>query len=175
MNAVPSDLIRDTERLSEASTRPIPGSRKVHVTGSRPDLRVAMREVMQANTQTLRGVEENPPITVYDTSGPYSDAAAEIDLTGGLAPLRARWIEERGDTEALTALSSAFGREREHNARMDSVRFPSRPLPRRAKSGANVSQMHYARRGIADVGIDLGQKIATDDHRLAFRMVDVAG
>ncbi|MGV8923834.1 MAG: phosphomethylpyrimidine synthase ThiC, partial [Thermomonas sp.] len=148
MNAVPSDLIRDTERLSEAATRPIPGSRKVHVTGSRPDLRVAMREVMQANTQTLRGVEENPPITVYDTSGPYSDAAAEIDLTAGLVPMRARWIEERGDTEALTVLSSAFGREREHNARMDSVRFPNRPLPRRAKAGANVSQMHYARRGI---------------------------
>src|SRR5690606_27479545 len=68
--------------------------------------------------------------------------------TAGLAPLRARWIEERGDTEALTVLSSAFGREREHNARMDSVRFPNRPLPRRAKDGANVSQMHYARRGI---------------------------
>ncbi len=148
MNAVPSDLIRDTERLSESATRPIPGSRKVHVTGSRPDLRVAMREVMQANTQTLAGVEENPPITIYDTSGPYSDASADINLTVGLSALRARWIEERGDTEALTVLSSAFGREREHNARMDSVRFPNRPLPRRAKAGANVSQMHYARRGI---------------------------
>ncbi|MDI1252552.1 phosphomethylpyrimidine synthase ThiC [Thermomonas sp.] len=148
MNAVPSELIRDTERLSESVTRPIPGSRKVHVPGSRPDLRVAMREVMQANTQTLAGVQENPPITLYDTSGPYSDAAADINLTAGLAPLRARWIEERGDTEALTALSSSFGREREHNARMDNVRFPNRTLPRRAKAGANVSQMHYARRGI---------------------------
>ncbi len=148
MNAVPSDLIRDTERLSESATRPIPGSRKVHVTGSRPDLRVAMREVMQSNTQTLAGIEVNPPITIYDTSGPYSDAAANINLAVGLAALRARWIEERGDTEALTVLSSAFGREREHNARMDSVRFPNRPLPRRAKAGANVSQMHYARRGI---------------------------
>jgi phosphomethylpyrimidine synthase len=148
MNAVPSELIRDTERLSESVTRPIPGSRKVHVPGSRPDLRVAMREVMQANTQTLAGVQENPPITLYDTSGPYSDATVDINLAAGLAPLRARWIEERGDTEALAALSSSFGREREHNARMDSVRFPNRPLPRRAKTGANVSQMHYARRGI---------------------------
>ncbi len=80
MNAVPSDLIRDTERLSESATRPIPGSRKVHVAGSRPDVRVAMREVMQAPTHTLAGIEENPSITVYDTSGPYSDAAADINL-----------------------------------------------------------------------------------------------
>jgi phosphomethylpyrimidine synthase len=148
MNAVPTELIRDTERLSESVTRSIPGSRKIHVEGSRSDVRVAMREIAQANTQTLAGVVENPPITVYDTSGPYSDPNVDINLAAGLAPLRARWIEARGDTEALSALSSAFGREREHNARMDSVRFPNRPLPRRAKSGANVSQMHYARQGI---------------------------
>jgi phosphomethylpyrimidine synthase len=148
MNAVPTELIRDTERLSESVTRSIPGSRKIHVEGSRSDVRVAMREIAQANTQTLAGVVENLPITVYDTSGPYSDPNVDINLAAGLAPLRARWIEARGDTEALSALSSAFGREREHNARMDSVRFPNRPLPRRAKSGANVSQMHYARQGI---------------------------
>ncbi|MEO7938224.1 MAG: phosphomethylpyrimidine synthase ThiC, partial [Burkholderiaceae bacterium] len=109
---------------------------------------VAMREIAQANTQSLAGIVENPAITVYDTSGPYSDPDVDINLAAGLAPLRARWIEARGDTEALSALSSAFGREREHNARMDGVRFPNRPLPRRAKSGANVSQMHYARQGI---------------------------
>jgi len=148
MNAVPTELIRDTERLSESVTRPIPGSRKIHVEGSRADVRVAMREIAQANTQSLAGSVENPPITVYDTSGPYSDQGVDINLAAGLAPLRARWIEERGDTEALSVLSSAFGRERERNARMDSVRFPNRPLPRRAKPGANVSQMHYARRGI---------------------------
>ena len=148
MNAVPTDLIRDTERLSESVTRPIPGSRKIHVPGSRPDMQVAMREIAQAQTPTLFGGEDNPAITVYDTSGPYSDAGVHIDLAAGLAPLRARWIEARGDTEALTALSSAFGREREVNRRLDDVRFPNRPLPRRAKAGANVSQMHYARRGI---------------------------
>ncbi len=148
MNAVPSELIRDTERLSETVTRPIPGSRKVHVAGSRADLQVAMREIAQAQTPTLFGGEDNPPITVYDTSGPYSDPSVDIDLAAGLSPLRARWIDERGDTEALTALSSAFGREREGNPRLDDVRFPNRPLPRRAKAGANVTQMHYARRGI---------------------------
>ncbi len=148
MNAVPSDLVRDTQRLSEDVTRPIPGSRKIHVPGSRADLRVAMREIVQSQTPTLFGGQENPAIAVYDTSGPYSDADADIDLAAGLAQLRAAWIAERGDTEALTALSSSFGREREGNARLDDVRFPNRPLPRRAKAGANVSQMHYARQGI---------------------------
>jgi len=78
MNAVPSQLIRDTEQLSEAVTRPIPGSRKIHVQGSRADLRVPMREIVQSQTPTLFGGEENPAITVYDTSGPYSDLDARI-------------------------------------------------------------------------------------------------
>lgn len=148
MNAVPSQLLQDAQQLSESVTRPIPGSRKIHVTGSRPDLRVPMREIALSRTPTLFGGEENTPITVYDTSGPYTDPAASIDLVAGLPALRARWIEERGDTEQLGALSSEFGRSREHNARLDAVRFPGRTLPRRAKAGANVSQMHYARRGI---------------------------
>jgi len=148
MNAVPSELIRQAERLSEAVTRPIPGSRKVYVGGSRPDLRVPMREIAQTRTPTLFGGEDNPPVTVYDTSGPYSDPGARIDLAAGLPPLRARWIEERGDTEALPALSSSFGRGREADPRLEPVRFPARPLPRRARAGANVTQMHYARRGI---------------------------
>ncbi len=148
MNAVPSQLIRDTEQLSEAVTRPIPGSRKIHVTGSRPDVRVPMREVVQSQTPTLFGGEDNPAITVYDTSGPYTDPSANIDLAAGLVPVRAQWIAERGDSEPLAALSSAFGRGRETDARLDAVRFGHRPLPRRAQAGANVSQMHYARRGI---------------------------
>ncbi len=153
MSAVPSELLRDTERLSEAVTRPIPGSHKIHVTGSRADLRVPMREIVQSSTPTLFGGEDNPAITVYDTSGPYSDPDAAIDLAEGLAPLRAPWIAERGDSEVLGALSSEFGRQRETDPRLAAVRFGSRPLPRRAKHfgtgiGANVSQMHYARRGI---------------------------
>ena len=148
MNAVPSPLIQQTERLSESVTRPIPGSRKIHVEGSRADLRVAMREIVQTRTPTLFGGEDNPPITVYDPSGPYTDPDAAIDLARGLAPLRARWIEERGDTELLPALSSAFGRGREHDPKLAHVRFPARTLPRVARAGANVTQMHYARRGI---------------------------
>ena len=148
MNALPSSLLQQTEQLSESVTRPIPGSRKIFVQGSRPDLQVAMREIAQTQTPTLFGGEENPPITVYDPSGPYTDPDARIDLRSGLLALRAKWIEERGDTELLSQLSSEFGRGRETNARLDAVRFPSRTLPRVAKAGANVSQMHYARKGI---------------------------
>ena len=146
-NAIPN-LLQQTGELSGSVTRPIPGSRKIHVQGSRPDLRVPMREIALTPTPTLFGGEDNPPLTVYDTSGPYTDPAATIDLAQGLAPLRARWIEERGDTGALSGVSSRFGRDRETDARLDAVRFPSRRLPRRAVAGANVTQMHYARRGI---------------------------
>ncbi|GGJ98551.1 phosphomethylpyrimidine synthase ThiC [Luteimonas terricola] len=148
MNAVPSPLLQQAQQLSDSVTRPIPGSRKVFVDGSRPDLRVAMREIVQTKTPTLFGGEDNPPITVYDTSGPYTDPDARIDLAAGLPALRARWIEERGDTHALPALGSEFGRSREGDPKLDAVRFPTRPLPRRANGGANVTQMHYARRGI---------------------------
>ncbi|MCA1714713.1 MAG: phosphomethylpyrimidine synthase ThiC [Gammaproteobacteria bacterium] len=153
MNAVPSELIRQTDRLSEAVTRPIPGSHKIHVAGSRADLRVPMREIVQSQTPTLFGGEDNPAITVYDTSGPYSDPDAAIDLAAGLAPLRAQWIAERADSEVLRGLSSAFGRQRESDPKLASVRFGNRPAPRRAlrfgtSAGANVSQMHYAKRGI---------------------------
>lgn len=149
MNAVPSStLLQQTEQLSESVTRPIPGSRKIFVQGSQADLRVPMREIALTRTPTMFGGEDNPPITVYDTSGPYTDPDIHIDLASGLAPLRAGWIEARGDTEALPQLSSEFGRDREHDAKLAAVRFPNRRLPRRAKAGANVSQMHYAKRGI---------------------------
>jgi len=148
MNAVPASLLQQTEQLSESVTRPIPGSHKIHVTGSRDDVRVPMREIVLTRTPTLFGGEDNPPVTVYDTSGPYTDPDARIDLAAGLPALRERWIAERGDTEHLSQLSSEFGRTREHDPRLAAVRFPSRALPRRAIAGANVSQMHYARRGI---------------------------
>ncbi len=147
MNAQPS-LQQQAQQLSESVTRPIPGSRKIFVAGSRPDLQVPMREIAQTRTPTLFGGEENHPITVYDTSGPYTDPQATIDLAAGLAAVRNAWIEERGDTEQLAGLSSAFGRKRQHDAKLDAVRFPGRTLPRRAIGTANVTQMHYARRGI---------------------------
>ncbi len=150
MNALlnTNDVIRDTEALSEAVTRPIPGSSKIYVTGSRADLRVPMREVALADTPKLFGAEANPAFAVYDTSGIYTDPEARIDLAAGLPALRARWIEERGDTEQLPGLSSEFGRKRADDSRLDSVRFPNLHAPRRAKAGANVSQMYYAKRGI---------------------------
>ncbi|WP_313493885.1 phosphomethylpyrimidine synthase ThiC [Stenotrophomonas sp.] len=147
MNAQPS-LQQQAQQLSESVTRPIPGSRKIFVAGSRPDLQVPMREIAQTRTPTLFGGEENHPITVYDTSGPYTDPQATIDLAAGLAAVRNAWIEERGDTEQLAGLSSEFGRGRQHDAKLDAVRFPGRTLPRRAIGTANVTQMHYARRGI---------------------------
>ncbi|UOF15872.1 phosphomethylpyrimidine synthase ThiC [Lysobacter capsici] len=151
MNAVPSskqDLIQQAEKLSADVTRPIPGSRKIHVQGSRPDLQVPMREIELARTPTIFGGEDNMPLAVYDTSGIYTQTGANIDLVAGLAPLRAAWIAERGDTEALSGLSSEFGRKREHDPKLAHVRFGNRPLPRRAIGTANVTQMHYARRGI---------------------------
>ena len=148
MNAALSSLQQQAQQLSESVTRPIPGSRKIHVPGSRSDLQVPMREIVLTRTPTLFGGEENAPVTVYDTSGPYTDPNARIDLSVGLPPLRAGWVAERGDTDVLDGLSSAFGRSRETDARLDAVRFPSRLQPRRARAGANVTQMHYARRGI---------------------------
>jgi len=148
MNALAADLIRDTTALSEAVTRPIPGSRKIHVPGSRADLSVPMREVALSDTPLVFGAEKNAPLAVYDTSGPYTDPGARIDLVAGLAPLRANWIAERGDTETLKGLSSEFGRRRAADPKLAGVRFPHTRAPLRAKAGANVSQMHYARRGI---------------------------
>ncbi|QNK03735.1 phosphomethylpyrimidine synthase ThiC [Dyella telluris] len=129
-------------------TRPIPGSRKIYVQGSRPDLKVPLREICQAQTPTLFGGEENPPITVYDTSGPYTDPDYKVDLVTGLPALRAAWIAERGDTEQLDGLSSAFGRQRATDPKLDAFRFTATRAPHRAKAGANVTQMHYARQGI---------------------------
>ncbi len=148
MNALPNDLIQRTAELSAEVTRPIPGSRKTHVQGSRPDLRVPLREVQLADTPKVFGADRNAPFAVYDTSGPYTDPSARIDLVAGLPALRAAWIAERGDTELLAGLSSEFGRGRLADARLDAVRFPGERRPRRARAGANVSQMHYARRGI---------------------------
>jgi phosphomethylpyrimidine synthase len=145
---VPQDFLNTSATLDPATVGPIAGSRKVYVTGARPDLRVPMREIALHATRGRHGVEPNGAITVYDTSGPYTDPEACLDIRAGLAPLRARWIEERNDTEKLAGPSSAFGRERAHDARTAGLRFPAVRAPRRAKAGANVSQMHYAKRGM---------------------------
>jgi len=166
MNALAADLIRDTTALSEAVTRPIPGSRKIHAQGSRADLKVPMREVQLSDTPLVFGAEKNAPLAVYDTSGPYTDPDVRIDLVAGLAPLRANWIAERGDVETLRGLSSEFGRRRAADPKLAGVRFPHTRAPLRARAGANVSQMHYARRGIVTpemeyIAIRENQKLET--------------
>jgi len=149
MNAVPNALQQQAQQLSESVTRAIPGSRKIYVAGSRADIQVPMREIALAPTPKMFGLSElNAPFSVYDTSGPYTDAEARIDLAAGLPALRAAWIAERGDSEVLAGLSSQFGRERLASAALDAIRFPALRAPRRAHAGANVTQMHYARCGI---------------------------
>jgi phosphomethylpyrimidine synthase len=127
---------------------PFPSSRKKYITGRRGDLRVPVREISLSPTHHSKWVEQNPPLPVYDCSGPYTDPDAEIDLARGLPALRAPWIEEREDTERLTGLSSEYGRQRQNDLLTHELRFPAKPAPRRARHGQNVSQLHYARRGI---------------------------
>ncbi|MFN8736867.1 MAG: phosphomethylpyrimidine synthase ThiC [Betaproteobacteria bacterium] len=151
MNANPK-FIAATAAVDAAAVQPLPKSRKVYVTGSRPDLRVPMREIAQSDTPSALGTEKNPPLSVYDTSGPYTDPDVKIDIRSGLAPLRAGWIDERGDTEELPGPSSRYGVERLGDPRLAELRFNLKRLPRRARGGpngvGNVTQMHYARRGI---------------------------
>ncbi|MGE0384553.1 MAG: phosphomethylpyrimidine synthase ThiC [Gammaproteobacteria bacterium] len=148
MSAIADSLLSQSARVDEAAVQPLPNSRKIHVEGSRADLRVPMREISQAATASRTGPQANPPIVVYDTSGPYTDPQARIDIRAGLPALRAAWIEERGDTRALDCLTSEFGRRRHDDDRLRGLRFPATRLPHRARQGANVTQMHYARRGI---------------------------
>lgn len=148
MSAVADDILQRTHQLRTEVCEPLPGSKKIYVEGSRPDIQVPMREIAQTPTHTDKGVEINPPITVYDTSGPYSDPKAEIDLREGLPALRAGWIEERGDTELLEGPSSRFGQQRAIDPATANLRFGNPPAPRVAKAGKNVSQMHYAKQGI---------------------------
>ncbi|KWR91290.1 phosphomethylpyrimidine synthase ThiC [Cupriavidus sp. IDO] len=125
-----------------------PASSKTYLTGSRPDIRVPLRTILQTSTHTDKGEMSNPPIPVYDTSGPYSDPDVHIDLKAGLPAVRAKWIEARGDTEVLKGLSSEYGRDRANDPATAHLRFAQLTNPRRARAGANVSQMHYARKGI---------------------------
>jgi phosphomethylpyrimidine synthase len=147
MNAHPK-FLATSAHVDDAAIHPLPCSRKTYVVGSRPDIRVPMREISQSDTPAAFGAEANPPVIVYDTSGPYTDPDATIDIRAGLAALRAGWIAERGDTIQLDAPSSLFGRARLDDPKLAEMRFELKRLPRRAKPGANVSQMHYARKGI---------------------------
>ena len=148
MSAKPEELLVQTARLSEEATRAFRQSSKIFVEGSRPDIRVGMRQVTQTDTPADGGGQANPAITLYDTSGPFTDPAATIDLAGGLPPLRANWITERADVETAQGRRSQYARDRQASKDLDELRFPVIPEPRRAKAGHNVSQMHYARQGV---------------------------
>ncbi|WP_322529056.1 phosphomethylpyrimidine synthase ThiC [Salinicola sp. LHM] len=141
-------FLSETARVDSAAIAPLPASTKIHVEGSRPDIRVPMREISLSPTQTRSGLEPNAPLTVYDTSGPYTDPAADIDIRRGLPELRRQWIDERGDTEWLDGPSSTYGRVRAEDLRLSTLRFELKRTPRRAREGRNVTQLHYARRGI---------------------------
>ena len=145
--------LNSTQALSDLSEEislqfAYPNSTKHYIQGSRDDIRVPLRLIEQDPTITATGEEPNPPIPVYDTSGPYGDSAQGIDLKEGLPNIRERWIEERGDTEKLPGLSSQFGNERLADPKTAHLRFNVITQPRRAKNGKNVTQMHYARQGI---------------------------
>lgn len=140
--------------LDNEVLQPLAGSRKIYVDGS-PDCRVAMREILvtptpsqSATTNGSPRLEQNAPVRVYDTSGPYTDPDMSIDVREGLHRLREKWILDRGDTESLSEFSSVYSRNRHQDAKYSTLQFNNLPTPRRAMKGRNVTQMHYARKGI---------------------------
>jgi phosphomethylpyrimidine synthase len=151
LNATDKNLtkfLNETAEVDQGATQPFAKSRKVYVEGSRPDIRVPFREISLSDTPSAFGAEKNPPVVVYDTSGPYTDPNVKIDIRDGLPALRAGWIMERGDVEQLDGPSSDFGRQRKTDPELAQMRFNLTRKPIRAKAGMNVSQMHYARKGI---------------------------
>ncbi|WP_300749967.1 phosphomethylpyrimidine synthase ThiC [Janthinobacterium sp.] len=147
MNANPK-FLSATATVDQAAIAPLPNSRKIYVEGSRPDIRVPMREISQSDTEASFGGEKNPPIYVYDTSGPYTDPDVQIDIRSGLDTPRLPWILKRGDTEELPGPTSEYGIARLADPKLAELRFNLHRKPRRAIAGKNVTQMHYARQGI---------------------------
>ncbi|CAO1660668.1 phosphomethylpyrimidine synthase ThiC [Halomonas sp. NYA30] len=143
-----SHFLAETAQVDAAAIAPLPASRKVYVEGSRPDIRVPFREITLSPTKTSTIDEENPPLLVYDTSGPYTDPDAQIDLRRGLPELRRAWIDAREDTEFLSGPTSEYGNRRANDPMLAQLRFDLTRTPRRAKASKNVTQLHYARQGI---------------------------
>jgi phosphomethylpyrimidine synthase len=140
----------DEGRLGAISTGPISGSRKIYLEGQlHPSIRVPMREIAQTPTHSSKGTAaENPPFIVYDPSGPYTDVDASIDVRKGLRPVRVEWIRKSDDLEELGSVTSAYGRARRADTQLAGRPMPLGTKPRRAKAGRNVTQLHYARRGM---------------------------
>ena len=146
-------ILSEAAQLDAAMLQPLPGSKKTHIAGH-GGRRVAMREIALSPTSTVPPgggaprLAPNPPLRVYDTSGPYTDPAVEVDVRTGIPRLREGWIDARGDTERLAGFSSSYARARGEDARLAQLRFAHLRAPRRAASGKNVTQLHYARAGI---------------------------
>ena len=131
------------------SRTPFPNSTKIYVDGTIHPIKVAMREIALADTKLSNGrIEKNPPVTVYDTSGPFTDPNIEIDIRKGLPRIREQWILDRNDVEELTEISSEYGKKRLNDEKLNELRFEYLHKPMRAKKGANVSQLYYAKQGI---------------------------
>ncbi|MBQ0725351.1 MAG: phosphomethylpyrimidine synthase ThiC [Cycloclasticus sp.] len=134
--------------MEAAAIQPLPNSEKIYIQGSRDDIRVPMRKIKLADTTSSTGIEKNPDVFVYDCSGVYTDPVAKINLRKGLPDVRGAWIDDRNDTEQLSGPSSKFGQLRQGDPELARLRFEHVHSPRRGKVGANVSQMHYAKKGI---------------------------
>jgi phosphomethylpyrimidine synthase len=167
VNAKDEFFARDAA-VDVAAVAPLPRSRKIHVEGSRPDIRVPMREIEQTDTPASFGAEKNPAIVVYDTSGPYTDPEARIDIRAGLPAFRQRWIDARGDTVSLDGPTSSYGRARLVDPALAGLRFELKRKPLRAAAGRNVTQMHYARRGIVTPEMEF---VAIREHGLREAML----
>src|SRR5271163_1066758 len=142
-------MLNNVSQFSEIRTpSSYPASGKRYLDGSRAGLRVPYREISLSATNHSHGTKENPPLPVYDTSGAYTDSEVRIDLVHGLPGLRSDWIKERNDTEILGRSSSEYARRRESDLLTYHLRFPSFFMRRRANKERNVTQMHYARKGI---------------------------
>lgn len=122
-------------------------SKKIYVEGNN-NIKVPFREISLSDTASQFGAEKNNPVVVYDTSGPYTDPAYQIDIRNGLPALRSQWILDRGDVEELDGPTSDFGKERQSDPELEKMRFNLKRKPLKAKPGQNVSQMHYAKKGI---------------------------
>ena len=148
--ALPKRKAPETLPTNDIITRtPFPGSEKIYVQGSRPDIRVPMREITMKPTRRFDDtLEDNGTIRVYDTSGAYTDPNADIDVRRGVDPLRLPWILERGDTEPIIETASEYRRERLNDPNLDALRFHNSRQSLRAKPGRRVTQLHYARQGI---------------------------
>ncbi len=137
------------EQHEKISQTPFPNSKKIHVEGKLFPIRVAMREITLHDTKLSAGkTEENPPVTVYDTSGAYTDENVDINIKKGLPRLRESWILDRQDVEVLDNLTSVYGQKRAEDTSLDHLRFEFTHKPKVAKEGQNVTQLHYAKQGI---------------------------